>query len=262
MNNNAEKEISEFYTTGGWEITDGATEDARRWEDLRECAREYVSKCRSRVFRHIPESGEYMLDMASGPIQYKEYLEYSKNFKKRYCIDLSAKALEDAKKRIGGHGVFLHGSFFDIELQENFFDCALSLHTIFHIDKDRQEEAVRKLMKVTKPGKPVIIVYGNPQNWVSSMPIRLLKRLVRKRAESDNIFFYAHPLNWWNRFADVADINILPWRSFGSGHQKRLIPNNQLGKKIFDILFVLEDAFPRFFARHCFFPMIILRKRQ
>ena len=40
-----------------------------------------------------------MLDMASGPIQYPEYLVYSSNFKKRYCVDLSKNALEAAKKK-------------------------------------------------------------------------------------------------------------------------------------------------------------------
>ena len=261
MNNKTEEGISQFYGTEGWETKDGVTEDARRWEDLRECAKEYVSKCRLRVLRHIPERGENMLDMASGPIQYQEYLEFSKNFRKRYCIDLSAKALEVAKKRIGDHGVFLHGSFFDIELKEDFFDCTLSLHTIFHIDKDRQEEAVRKLIKVTKHGKPIIIIYSNPHNWFSSMPIRLLKGLIGKSAVSSNIYLHAYPLNWWDRFLDVADIKILPWRSLGSGHQKRLIPDNRLGKIIFSILFKLEDTFPYFFAKHSFFPMIILTKR-
>ena len=84
-----EESVSEFYNTEGWETEDGITEDARRWEDLREHAQEYVKKCRLRVCNHIPESGENILDMASGPIQYKEYLEYSRNFEKRYCVDLS-----------------------------------------------------------------------------------------------------------------------------------------------------------------------------
>ena len=168
MMNNAEERVSKFYNTVGWETEGEITEDARRWEDLREYAREYVGKCRMRVLSHIPESGENLLDMASGPIQYKEYLEYSRNFKKRYCVDLSSSALEGAKKKIGDHGVFLHGSFFDIPLEEDFFDCTVSLHTIYHIDKDKQEEAVRKLIKVTKPEKPVIIVYSNPNAITSS----------------------------------------------------------------------------------------------
>jgi ubiquinone/menaquinone biosynthesis C-methylase UbiE len=261
VKNQAEESVSKFYSTKGWEIKDNITEDARRWEDLRECAREYLARCRLRILRHIPKHGENMLDMASGPIQYKEYLEYSRYFKKRYCVDLSSEALRCAKDRIGDHGVFLHGSFFDIELCEDFFDCTLSLHTIFHIDKDRQEEAVRKLIKVTSQGKPVIIIYCNPHTWVSSLPVRLIKGLLGKKTEPPGIYFYAHPLAWWTRFNDIADIKILPWRSFGSGHQKRLIPDNWLGKKLLGMLFTLEDTFPRFFARHCFFPMIILTKR-
>ena len=132
------------------------------FEDLRKHSAKYVHKCRERVFRHIPDSGVNILDMASGPLEFQDYVDYSKNFEKRYCVDLSSTALEMAKRRIGDHGVFLHGSFFDIPLQENFFDCALSIHTIYHIDKDKQEIAVRKLLHVTKPGKPVIIVYSNP----------------------------------------------------------------------------------------------------
>jgi ubiquinone/menaquinone biosynthesis C-methylase UbiE len=261
LKNRVEEGISKFYSEEGWDITDGVTEDARRWEDLRECAREYVAKCRLRILRHIPQSGEYMLDMASGPIQYKEYLLYSRNFKKRYCVDLSSKALDHAKDKLGDHGVFLHGSFFDLEMKRDFFDCTLSLHTIFHMDKDRQEEAVRKLINVTKPGKPVIIIYLNPKSWFTSLPARLLKRFMKRDTAAGGIYLYAHPLSWWNRFRDVSDITILPWRTFGSGHQKRLVPDNRLGKLMLSILFLFEDTFSHFFSRHCFFPLIILTKK-
>lgn len=272
---NTEKRVSRFYNTVGWETEDGITEDARRWEDLREHAQEYVKKCRLRVLDHIPEHGDYILDMASGPIQYKEYLEYSRNYKKRYCVDLSSEALESAKKKIGDHGVFLHGSFFDIPLEENFFDCAISLHTIYHIDKDKQEDAVRKLVRVTKPGKPVIIVYANLNTIVSSLgsslPFRILKRISShrnkngkqtKEGESNSIYVYVHSLEWWTRFEDIANINILPWRSFVSEVQKKIIPNNKLGSMMFDLLFKLEESFPVFFVKHFKYPMIILIKKD
>lgn len=273
--NNAEERVSRFYNTVGWETEEEITEDAKRNEDLREHAKEYVSKCRLRVLSHIPENGVNILDMASGPIQYKEYLEYSRNFKKRYCVDLSSGALESAKKKIGDHGVFLHGSFFDIPLEEHFFDCAVSLHTIYHIDKDKQEEAVRKLIKVTKPGQPVIIVYSNPNTIVSSLkpslPLRVLRRAksflkkpekITKKEEDLSLYFHAHPIEWWNRFSDIASVKILPWRSFESNIQKRLIPNNKIGRKMFDILFNLEERFPDFFVKHFQYPMMILTKRK
>ena len=191
-------------------------------------------------------NGENILDMASGPIQYKEYLEYSRNFKKRYCIDLYKKALDDAKKKIGNHGVFLFGSFFNIFLKEGFFDCAISLHTIYHIDKDKQKEAVRKLIRVIKPGNPVIIVYSNPHTIIRYflLPLHLLRtikkllgKIEKEKEKEPYLYFFAHPIRWWDRFRNLADIQILPLRSFSSSCQKRLIPNNKFGKKMFNILY-------------------------
>jgi SAM-dependent methyltransferase len=269
MERSAEKTVSEFYNKVGWQTKDGLTEDARRFEDLREFAREYVQKCRLRVLRHVPDRGECLLDMASGPIQYDEYLEYSGNFRKRYCVDLSSGALESAKRKIGDHGVFLCGSFLDIPLEENFFDCAISLHTIYHIDKDRQEEAVRKLVRVTRPGKNVVIVYSNPDRLINRL-VRFARRLghaigvshpAAETGRSD-LYFFDHPLNWWDRFGDVAEIRMFPWRSLHPDEQKRLIPDNRIGRRMLDVLFRLEDRFPVFFTRHFCYPLIVLTKRK
>lgn len=268
--NSAERNISDFYNTVGWESEGQVYEDTKRFEDLREYAQEYNDKCRLRVARHIPANGDKMLDMASGPIPYKEYVAYSKTYQKRYCVDLSAKALEDAKRKIGEKGVFLRGSFFDINLENNFFDCAISLHTIYHIDQDKQEEAVRKLIAVTKPGKPVIIVYRNPNTLIKYFvsPLRVIKKAWEKfnptahENHESELYAFAHPVEWWHRFREEADLEILPWRSFFAPHQRILIPNNKLGKRIFDLLFSLEEKFPNFFVRHFQYPMIVLTKKE
>lgn len=265
----AEEIVSKFYNTGGWKTNElGNTEDADQFEDLREYAQDYISKCRLRVFKYIPQNGENILDMASGPIQYKEYLDYSRNYLKRYCIDLSLDALDAARKKIGDHGIFLHGSFFDMDLAENFFDCSISLHTIYHMDKDMQEMAVRKLLYVTKPGKPVIIVYSNPKTLVS-FPNRIFRKIKsilndlkhnERPQDLSKLYFHPHPLKWWERFQDISDIEILPWRSFGANSQKRIFPNNKFGSRMFKILYKLEEMFPNFFVRNFQYPMIILKK--
>jgi ubiquinone/menaquinone biosynthesis C-methylase UbiE len=269
MDKSAENIVSRFYNEGGWEETDGVTEDARQFEDLREVAKEYVSRCRLRVLRHIPQTGENVLDMASGPIQYREYLEFSRNFNKRYCVDLSSSALAQAKKRISEHGVFLHGSFFDIQFERDFFDCSISLHTIYHIDKTKQEEAVRKLIDVTKPGHPVIIVYSNPHTVLSllKMPFRMLRKIKMtsdQKSEANKLgrlYFFAYPHKWWKRFSDIATIEIYPWRSFYAREQKLLFPNNSIGKKMFEVLFSMEEIFPKFFVGFSEYPMIVLTKK-
>lgn len=270
MSDKAEDAVSDFYNSVGWKTENDITEDARRWEDLRKHASKYVRKCRLRTLKHIPDTGLNMLDMASGPIQYSEYLEYSKNYKKRYCVDLSSAALQNAREKIGSHGVFLKGSFFELPFDDNFFDCSISLHTIYHIHMSRQEEAVRKLLRITKPGKPVIIVYSNPDT-ITRLPSRLLnkiKSLSQKPAplasgkEKMDFYFYAFPLQWWDRFSDIATIKVLPWRSFTAGAQKTLFPDNKLGSKMFDLLFWLEERFPHLFSKHFTYPMIILTKKD
>lgn len=267
MPDHAEQRVAEFYNTVGWAETDGVTEDARQWEDLRPAARDYVSRCRLRVLEHIPPGGDKFLDMASGPIQYPEYLAYSRAYRRRYCVDLSAEALARARERIGEHGVYLCGSFFDMDLPDDTFDCTVSLHTIYHMDADRQEEAVRKLLRVTRPGRPVIIVYSNPDavspTLKTLIPFRGTFRSLRRRRRRrrDGLYFHAHPLAWWNRFSDAAELRILPWRSFTARDQKRWFPDNGIGRWMFATLYRLEDRYPDFFVRRFRYPMIILRKR-
>lgn len=248
----AEKAVESFYRDRGWTTDSGITEDARRWEDLRPSSAEYVSRCRRRVQRHIRGSGK-LLDMASGPIQYDEYLAYSGGFKERHCVDLSPTAIEAARLRIGNHGVFWTGSFFDYDAADDKFDCAVSLHTIYHIAADRQEEAVRKLLRITSG--PVIIVYSNPDAILSR-----LKRIVPRKTPAADLYFHAHPPSWWLRFGDVAEVKIHPWRSFAA-NEMRLIPSGFIGKLILKALYWAEEIAPAFFAKHFRYNMIVLQKR-
>jgi len=267
----AEESVSKFYNSVGWVTKGETTEDAKRFEDLRKYTQKYAKKTRNLVMDYIPKEGEYILDMASGPIQYEEYLNYSKNFEKRWCVDLSSDALKMAEKRIGDHGVFLHGSFFQLSFDENFFDCSISLHTIYHMAKEKQEEAVRKMIRITKPGKPIIIIYSNPDVFWSTSTFRKLGLLKgerrthidkNSRVRKNTLYFDPHTLAWWNRFKNEADLKMVPWRSFGPAAQKKIIPNNWIGKKMLDMLFRLERTFPRFFVKHFTYPMIILTKHD
>ena len=39
-------------------------------------------------------------------------------FTKRYCVDLSSQALKSAERKLGEHGVYLCGSFFELEFAQ------------------------------------------------------------------------------------------------------------------------------------------------
>lgn len=257
-------QVKAIYETTGWATIGDVTYDAQAWEDLRSAAKSYVSKCRLRVLNHLPPRGRRVLDMASGPIQYPEYLKYSENFETRVCVDLSQRALDIARSKLGAHGEYHVGDFLDLSIGQ--VDAAVSLHTIYHIHESRQEAAVRKLIEVTKPGGTITIVYSNPAYFISTLlsPLRRIVELFRSRQNLgetlDTIYFHRYPLSWWKRFSDLGAVQIHPWRTFGTREQRIFFPNNRVGAAMFSILFGLEDRYPRFFSAIGCYPMIVITK--
>ncbi len=115
-------QVREFYDQIGWkEASDGFYQNAS-YEDLRPVAREYIHNCHLRVLRHLNPSGRLLLDAGSGPIQYPEYLDYSSGYQHRVCADISMVALQDARKRIGTHGLFTVCDIANLPFKSNTFD--------------------------------------------------------------------------------------------------------------------------------------------
>ena len=248
--------IYNFYNKIGWNKENKNSVDAELFEDLRFYASEYVATCRKKINKFIPHKGEHLLDFASGPIQYKEYLSYSKNFQFRHCVDFSKKAIQEAKIKLGKHGKYYCADFLDIKLKENFFDCVVSMHTIYHIHKNKQKKTIEKLIRVTKKNRPIIIVYSNPNTLLNK-----IKNIFIKKNSKQKIYFFCHPLGWWKQFENLADIKIVCWRSFAAQHQKMLFPNNIIGRVMLKILLRLEEKFPNFFYKNFQYPLIILNKK-
>ncbi len=249
-------DVFKFYNEVGWTERKKDTNDAILFEDLRLSAKKYVSHSRNKINKYIANRGIHILDFASGPIQYREYLKYSKNFKFRHCVDFSKKAISEAKKKIGKRGKFYNQDFLKINFKKNYFDTIISLHTIYHIDKRKQALAVKKLIQISKKNSPIIIVYSNPNTIVNYIKQIFFLRKNKKQ----KIYFFCHKLDWWKQFNKLAKVEMYPWRSFASQHQKRIFPNNRIGEIMFKILIILEDKFPNFFVKYFQYPIIVLKK--
>ena len=60
-----------YYDDFGW-VSGGETyQDAERFVDMRPAAWSYTARCIRRVRKHIPKTGRFILDVASGPIPYQ-----------------------------------------------------------------------------------------------------------------------------------------------------------------------------------------------
>jgi len=136
--------VRRFYDSIGWqEIGEGVYQNAR-YEDLRPVSREYIHRCHIRLARHLRDRGDFFLDAGSGPIQYPEYLIYSQGFRCRVCLDISRRALLEARKRIGEHGLYVQGDVAHMPFRKSAFQAVASLHTLHHLPQSHPGTSNRK----------------------------------------------------------------------------------------------------------------------
>lgn len=169
------QEVRQFYDLIGWQLTGDLVYQNARYEDLRPVSGEYIHRCHVRVARHINPGGRYLLDAGSGPIQYKEYLEYSRNYQYRVCADISITALQEARRRISGHGLFVVADIANLPFKSQTFEGEVSLHTIHHLPENEHLAAYQELYRVLFPGCSAAVVNG----WPASRLMLALEPLVR-----------------------------------------------------------------------------------
>lgn len=263
----SKQSVKNFYDNEGWKYVGENSQDALINENLTPVATKYVSQVRLRILQNLG-SGNSLLDVGSGPIQYPEYVEYSKNFKTRVCVDLSTEALTLAKANIGKHGIFIIGDYLELQTpKEAPFDGATLINVLYHVDKSKQEALVRKILGDLNPGAKLVIVYSNPRTFsavVTKMLVKVkkfIKKILRSSTEAmlDNpIYFFRYPLSFWNQFENEAEVKILAWRTFSPALEKLLFRKYLLGELLFSLLFRMESLGS--WSRLAEYPMVVLKK--
>jgi SAM-dependent methyltransferase len=282
-------QVRDFYNSVGWkQIGDGVYQNAR-YEDLRPVSREYIHHCHLRVAKFLPKSGDYLLDGGSGPIQYPEYLEYSKGYKYRVCLDISSLALKEARERLGEGGLYVVGDIARLPFKKESFDGVVSLHTIHHLPADEHEMAFKGLWEVMKPKASAAIVYTwgefSPLMRFFRKPIRwaesLIKRIAQRRrltkggyppSASENnqaeelvrepgTFTTKHDYEWIKtNLKSLPGLDVRVWRTVSTKFMRAFIHRKAMGKVWLRILYELEELAPRFFGRIGQYPLILFRK--
>jgi SAM-dependent methyltransferase len=176
------KEVRQFYDQVGWSLVGEDLYQNARYEDLRPVSREYIHRAHLRVCRHISANGRYLLDAGSGPIQYPEYLEYSRGYQYRICADISITALKEARKRLSAlantvsdHGMYVVADVANLPFKSGVFDGVVSLHTIHHLPEDEHLQAYHELYRLLNEGKNAVVVNG----WPSSKLMAFFDPLMR-----------------------------------------------------------------------------------
>lgn len=278
-------EVRRFYDSVGWrQIGEGLYQNAR-YEDLRPVSRDYLHRCHTRVLRFLPRHGTYLLDAGSGPIQYPEYLAYSGGFRYRVCLDLSRRALLEARQRIGGHGLYVAGDVAQLPFRSAAFEGVVSLHTVHHLPLAEQEGAFRGFYRTLQPGGQAAVVY----TWGAGAPLMrvcaplvaaangllgLLRRLRRRRETSAALtaeagqLLSAHGTHTFHHgyrhlrrmLADLPSLQIRVWRTVSTVFLRALIHRPLLGGLWLRMLYQLEERAPRLLGRIGQYPLIVFEK--
>jgi SAM-dependent methyltransferase len=279
------RQVQEFYDHVGWKMVSKSCYQNARYEDLRPVVREYVHRCHMRVARHLSPVGRYMLDAGSGPIQYPEYLEYSRGYEYRVCADISRVALMEARSRIEDHGLYVVADIANLPFINNAFEGLVSLHTIHHLPSHEHLQAYRELYRVLAPAHSAVVVNGWSKSAFMSImsPILFLAqrfvtiyRRVTGRADSiisENLsptsqdqshqqrtFVSRHDQGWLQReVGALMPLEILVWRSVSTNFMRTIIHRRLGGRWFLRILYWLEERFPSLCGRYGQYPLIVIR---
>ena len=289
---NPEKRVVyNFYSSVGWsKKPDGSYVDSEA-EDKRPVSAEYINRCHERLGRWLNGSGGYFLDCASGPVQYPQYLAYSRNYGKRVCVDFSFAALAEARATHKDHVLCVMADITKLAFRDSSFDAVLSMHTVYHVPESEQSQAFDELYRCTRPGRRCVVVYSlgdsSILNRLLRIPVRAFNLLtgrssrfrelvgqVRRRFEqratrepvaatiSTPAGFYPHDWNWLTAhvLGQYDRPVVVPWRSLSVPAMRKLIHPQMLGRKILRLVYRLEDRFPHALARIGQYPTIVITK--
>lgn len=268
--------VKNFYDEKGWFANEaGDYEDAVIFEDLREVSKDYIKKCHDRVNRFLNPSGTYMLDAASGALQFPDYLQYSANYKYRICVDFSFQALSEAKKKLGDKGICVLCDMTNMPFKNNVIDGFVSLNTIYHIPKDEQLTAVRELYRVLMPKGKGVIVYEwfkhSPwmntwllpsRGWmfISNRVKRAFNKIAGRGAPHKMLYFHAHPYEYFKKNL-TFDFQLKVWRTVNVPFMKLYIHKGLFGKKILNYIYNKEEKHPEKCGLKGEYPMFVFEKK-
>jgi len=294
--NEVKQEVRHFYNQVGWQLVDEDLYQNARYEDLRPVSKEYLHRCHLRVSRYLKPDGRYFLDAGSGPIQYPDYLLYSRGYRYRVCADISITALREARKRIGNHGLFVVSDIANLPFKAGVFEGEVSLHTIHHLPKKEHLLAYTELHRVLAPDCTAAVV----NSWSESRMMELCDPLIRStnrlrgmvkrlrgtpanitdpayRTASDETntkkvqgkkppkgtFTARHDVAWIkDEVGANMPVEIYVWRSVSVRFTRALIHPSFGGRYWLRLLFWLEDRFPHFFGENGQYPIIFVSKKK
>lgn len=279
LHEDGKRKVREFYDEYGWQKNEeDSYNDTVTFEDRRPVSKAYWSRCHLRLNRYLNGGGEYLLDVASGAIPNDEYLTYSANFRLRVCMDFSVQAVREAAKRLHGKGIFILGDMTRMPLAESCMDALISLHTVYHVPREEQTQAVAEAYRVIKPGKQAVIVYSWKDSGLMKMMFKLYRPVLnfykrirgkenkRKNAQTGqrlDLFVQQQNFNWFSeQIQKQYNARLTVYSSISRSFSFTFLKEKWFGKQLSSFIYWVEDRFPLTLGRWGQYPVFVLSKQK
>lgn len=289
MSDDPKRNVRRYYEEIGWSRTqEGLYQDTAAFVDNRQAVRWYHEQVARRPARLLPKSGNWFLDAGCGALPAAAYLETAKRHRNRVCLDFSATALHEARKKLDASAMYVQADVSHLPFRDAVFSAVLSAHVVYHLPDVDQRRALVEFVRVLQPGGKCAVIYTNPDCLLNRFAIRcspriivpripgarwLWRRFFRHRFISERaapapacddapaLFFNPKPLPWIREaLRDHANVSIRCWASAGLPFTTQFIPDNRLGALMLRILFMKEHLFPRLFGRMGAYPLLLIRR--
>jgi SAM-dependent methyltransferase len=265
--------VTEYYDAFGWDAdADGLSKETKVALDTRTLAYNYTKKCISRLQKYFAQGGEYILDVGSGAIPHAELMTYHARFRKRVCVDLSIKALQQAKAKLGERGEYVVGDATNLPFRDASFDAITCNHVIYQIPAELQTAAMLELWRVLKPGGVAVVVYRWPWSGIAARLEKVAEKLGMKAKEEEaaapdgskvvperdpdhpqqRSWFEAQ--NWPFRYTYDC------FRVVDNEFMRRCVSDDWRGQVLLNGLYAAQVVLPEVCGKYGTFPVLVIRK--
>ncbi|MEX2343382.1 MAG: class I SAM-dependent methyltransferase [Steroidobacteraceae bacterium] len=255
-----ESQVREFYDREGWVIDDkGKTGEDRIFRDQGESRAAYDEKIKRRTVDRFDGLTGSLLIAGCGDLPDNHFF-IAEKFAKVVCVDISWRALAISQSKLGARSEYHKVSILALPMPDESFDAVFCAHVLYHIDKKVQENAVRELIRVVKPGGRIVILYRN-----GGAPMNLLQRLWQAcrfdwLLGTHKLYLFSYPRSWWSQFGGSCRIEIMPTDVLSPGQLSVFLPTEALRKRFFRWVTRFEDQHPAVARRLWAYSMIVLDK--
>jgi len=271
--NQEEQKVRDFYDQYGWVTTAGVSGEHALFRKFSLPYYFYHDGVNARTLACFAGMHGSLLIAGGGDLP-ETHVTIANMFSQTTCLDISKVAIDIARNKLGDNGEFIVGSILDIPKPENHFDAIYCAHVIYHIDKDQQHKAIRELIRVTKPGGRIVVIYSNQDSMPKRVArvkgkIPLLRTLKRAKPNREPgarnrppLYFYAHPLSWWSQFDDECEVDIKPWDVMSNVEEEAILINDEIASLGYRVCAWFENRYPQKAGRWWSYPLVLLTKKE